>query len=1471
MEKNLPIHNGYNGLIELDYQPCINYAMMLNYPCAFSKFNLKNNDIAPWENIVITIQGDMLDTCQLNLEQLEASETASFDKAILMPEAKKLMALTEAVQTSFQLFVSIDGKKVATQSFPLMLMAFDQWTGVRVMPELLSAFVTPNHPCIPPVNVRASKYLEELSGCRDLHGYQWQDYQGIVNQIEGVYKALLDEDIIYAALPAGFEEYGQRIRLVDKVLKNKLGNCIELSLLMCSCLESIGIRTILVLFNGHAIMGAWLDPRIQVPMVGNDWNLISNCIEENQRILVLIEATALTRGENLSTAIKQAEELFHNEKDAFNLYIDIYMTRLNHIRPLPHCIQRNNVWEIQEDSVGYDELFDELAKKNPYEIHGVANNEKLKNKQALWERKLLDLSLRNNLLNMKSGKHVIPIKNLPIDTVLEHLKKETLIEDIKEDDNFSTAKELYRAARYSLEENGANTLFLALGTMRWYEADSNKPYFAPIIFVPIEMVRHGARKYIIRMRDEEPLMNITLLEMMRQTFELEIPPLSPIPENEENMVDWERVFNILRTTLIEINEKRNADAQWEIVEECMIGIFSFTKFVMWNDIHTNPGVLANQPVIRSLIEGRLLLNENQEADARSLDKIAKPADYAIPVDVDSSQLEAVVNASKGHSFILYGPPGTGKSQTITNIISNALYQNKRVLFVAEKKAALEVVQDRLTKIGIKPFCLELHSNKVDKKSFLSQMETALNVPVITSSQEYIKLSEELFVKRQELNKYVEALHQVRADGLSLYDYINRYLDIKGDTMKLSYADANQLSIDRLNELAKLCSQLDTVASIIGIHPQVHPLLGLYPLENTADNQHAVTAALQSLPNSIIASRNQSEGWLNRWIFKRTPLEILSRKKEWEKFFQVADTDAHIKENIELLEPAINSWKLNTHLLRQWYHYSLRAQQIAQYHIPAVLSFYLHGKSGSQTADALCKGYYYQMAMHVIDNDPSLRSFNGMLFEEVIAAYRKITEQFKQLTREELYSRLSMRIPKPEMGDKIFDNELALLRKRIANHGRGTSVRRILDQTRHILPHLCPCILMSPLSVAQYLEMKNDQFDLVVFDEASQMPTSEAVGAIARSKAVVVVGDPKQMPPTSFFMAQSTNEDDADIDDLESILDDCISLSLPSRYLSWHYRSKHESLIAFSNTHFYDGRLITFPSIDDQSRKVTLQHVDGFYDFGRTRSNKAEAKAIVDEVINRLTAMLPADDETPASQPVRSIGIVAFSKVQSNLIEDMLMDALSKKPKLEELALKSNEPLFVKNLENVQGDERDIILFSVGYGPDKSGKVSMNFGPLNQVGGERRLNVAVSRARYEMKVFSTLASHQIDLQRTQAKGVIKLKRFLEYAETGTLPKPQSQIENCKVAPIVQKIAEKLRAEGNEVHTNIGRSKFKIDLAVVDKSNPSCYSYGIITDGKHYYETPTARDREIVQPSVLCQLGWNLRHVWTADWIEEKELL
>lgn len=482
-------------------------------------------------------------------------------------------------------------------------------------------------------------------------------------------------------------------------------------------------------------------------------------------------------------------------------------------------------------------------------------------------------------------------------------------------------------------------------------------------------------------------------------------------------------------------------------------------------------------------------------------------------------------------------------------------------------------------------------------------------------------------------------------------------------------------------------------------------------------------------------------------------------------------------------------------------------------------------------------------------------FNGQLFEEKIKKFKEQSRYFEELTKAELFARLAAEIPSFTQ-EAANSSEIGVLQRAIRNNGRAMSIRRIFDLIPNLLPRLCPCMLMSPISVAQYFNVDKSKFDIVIFDEASQMPTCQAVGPIARGQNVIVVGDPKQMPPTSFFSTNHFDEENADKEDLESILDDCLALSMPSKHLLWHYRSKHESLIAFSNSNYYENKLLTFPSPDDISTKVNNVFVPGYYDRGKTRQNIFEAKAIIAEVVKRLSDL---------EFSKKSIGIVTFSSVQQNLIEDLLNEEFKQNPDLENVALESSEPIFIKNLENVQGDERDIILFSVGYGPDKEGKIYLNFGPLNREGGWRRLNVAITRARYEMKVFSTLRSDQIDISRTSSEGVASFKAFLEYSEKGKIALPLKQNANITTSDFFERmVAAQIGQMGYSVQTNIGCSGYKIDIAVVNPEKPAEYILGILTDGTTYYASKTAKDREIVQTEVLKMLGWNLYRLWSPDW-------
>ena len=498
---------------------------------------------------------------------------------------------------------------------------------------------------------------------------------------------------------------------------------------------------------------------------------------------------------------------------------------------------------------------------------------------------------------------------------------------------------------------------------------------------------------------------------------------------------------------------------------------------------------------------------------------------------------------------------------------------------------------------------------------------------------------------------------------------------------------------------------------------------------------------------------------------------------------------------------------------------------------------------------------------VIGEDEVLRTFSTPEHVATIEKFREIDSQFQKLTADYISAKLTGDLPSAE--DVKRSSSWGVLRHELQKKRLHKPLRQLIQEIPDVLTTLAPCLMMSPLSVAQYLQADQSLFDVVIFDEASQITVWDAVGSLARGRQAIVAGDPKQMPPTNFF---TRTEDDPNGElevegDLESILDEMLGASIPQRTLNLHYRSRRESLIAFSNSRYYGNELITFPAPIHPDNGVRLIRPDGFYARGKARHNQGEARAIVSEILRRLT-------HRDAAVRDQSIGVVTFNSEQQSLIENLLDEARSKNPQIEPAFSTETmiEPVFVKNLETVQGDERDVILFSITYGPDQSGNVSMNFGPLNRVGGERRLNVAMTRARSEMLVFSTLSPDRIDLSRTQAQAVTDLKHFLEYAERG--PSALGAAVYGSVgdfeSPFESAIARALRDKGWNVHPQVGVSAYRIDLGIAHPDEPGIYLAGIECDGAMYHSSAFARERDKIRQSVLEGLGWTLYRVWSTDW-------
>ncbi|WP_372603310.1 DUF4011 domain-containing protein, partial [Actibacterium sp.] len=498
----------------------------------------------------------------------------------------------------------------------------------------------------------------------------------------------------------------------------------------------------------------------------------------------------------------------------------------------------------------------------------------------------------------------------------------------------------------------------------------------------------------------------------------------------------------------------------------------------------------------------------------------------------------------------------------------------------------------------------------------------------------------------------------------------------------------------------------------------------------------------------------------------------------------------------------------------------------------------------------------------MDADDALRGFSYWSHEDAIQRFRALDARATEMSASQVLHRVQHGLPAQDMVPRR--SELGTLRHQLGLQRPSMPIRALISEMPQTFTKLAPCVLMSPLSVAQFLPAGQASFDVVIFDEASQITTWDAVGAIARGKQAIIVGDPKQLPPTNFFgRADGGDEELPESErDLASILDEVAAAGIPTQQLDWHYRSRDESLIAFSNWHYYGGRLVTFPSPATASEAVQLHQIDGVYARGQGRTNEVEARAIVRMAVRKLTEwlVLPEEDRL-------TLGVITFNGEQQGLILDLLDEERRRNPDLEWFFEDAREePVIVKNLENIQGDERDVMLFSITFGPDSAGKLSMAFGALNGDGGEKRLNVAVTRARQELHIFASIRADQIDLTRTKAVGVKHLKAFLDFAARGPIALPAQDdgslgpVENVFEAAI--KVA--IEARGWELRPQIGVSGFRIDLGVVHPDHAGVYLAGIECDGATYHGSATARDRDKVRQAVLENLGWTIFRVWSTDW-------
>jgi hypothetical protein len=546
---------------------------------------------------------------------------------------------------------------------------------------------------------------------------------------------------------------------------------------------------------------------------------------------------------------------------------------------------------------------------------------------------------------------------------------------------------------------------------------------------------------------------------------------------------------------------------------------------------------------------------------------------------------------------------------------------------------------------------------------------------------------------------------------------------------------------------------------------------------------------------------------------------------------------------------------------EWQAYQAARAALAAYGLDVAVDFCISQHVPPEHMPAvLIRALLQEWAEHHLRTDPDLAMSRAADRDALITEYQELDRSLIAAATGDIIRACNARRPRSDVG------ESAVIRREAEKKKKHMPVRTLIERTRHVTQAVKPCFMMSPLAVSQYLP-SDIRFDVVIFDEASQVSPGDAINCIYRGSALILAGDQKQLPPTNFFAGSDPDDDEEwseesdDTADFESILDLAKgSGAYRSLTLRWHYRSRHEALIAFSNASFYEGKLVTFPSRHSAGPDVGVElfPVDGTYRRGTTRDNPDEAAAVAERVIHHYD-----------TRPGLSLGVITFSEAQAEAIEAAVSRARQDRPDLDRFfGTDRLRGFFVKNLESVQGDERDVLIFSIGYGPDENRKITMNFGPLNKQGGWRRLNVAITRARYRNEIVSSIHAGDIP-EYVTSEGLRHLRRYLDYAARGmaALALDVSSGGDAE-SPFEESVIAVIRSWGYEVAPQVGTAGYRIDIGIRHPGHPGVYALGVECDGYQYHSSKVARDRDRLRETVLRGLGWNLHRIWGTAWHRDR---
>ncbi|MCI2956760.1 DUF3320 domain-containing protein [Agromyces atrinae] len=1600
---------------------------------------------------------------------------------------------------------SASGDLLAQSSIEVRVLAANQWVAapLQLGLELLAVHVQPNSSALTPLLVEASDLLGAATGRTALDGYQSESPERVDAMVAAIYDAIRQRDIRYSEPPATWGQRGQRVRTPREVLDERLGTCLDTTITMASALEQAGINSTLWLASGHIFLGYWRSDRSIGTVATTDAMELANLVDLGH--IGLIETTFLTGGADsrpFGEANRAPRSRYlrpDSERDALLGVTDIREAREHRIFPLPSRT-------IANDGTIVISTYEAPRQANAEPYFAPAGGAgsavgapAIPRRVQLWKNALLDLSLRNKLINYTdragyrlevppsaiarledaiNAGHAIALnssddiptvdkargvrwaKDLPESNREESLatKRRAYI-DITGASYTSKLRYLAYKAKTVVEESGANNLYLAFGMLHWKLND--RELRSPLVLVPVNLTTANRGQEYRLTLDEAGAStpNYCLLEKLRVSFGLEIDGLAN-PIEDDSGIDLPAAFHAARTAIA------TAGLPFRVEESADLSILQFAKFRLWKDLDENWEVLAENALVSHLIQTPL---------DPFTDPAASPGDFdldelgeAVPVPADASQLGAVAEAVAGRTFVLEGPPGTGKSQTITNLLARALAAGKRVLFVAEKRAALDVVKSRLEMVGLGDLSLDLHDKSARPAAVRSQIKRALDLAIRADSAKLKADVESAQASRRALARYAERLHEPNAAGLSLYSARTTGLALDRDVPALDVPtsvvggsdmgtlESLRASLRQLPETADLArpgrnhpwgfvdeasgkridvSQLLAAATafdsaLAGVIESGIPLAHI-SLEKSPDGlttwthisrapRHplttldaltdpAWTAYLSSLRGEIMAfpkpgwisqvratvlTRDvrdihreaiaaDTSGFFGRKKRRRAVLARFADELEVEvktirlkalstltaEMEATATSVEALRERLSAVpiplsdtsfNPLIESDVVGIRSRIEWIEWLCGAlRNRADPAVAAVRTYFAGTPSGTSageletfqkawqdlqdvagtrsaaaaewvgTSDFLTKWWLtrsdrrlneigevgivrwleFTRALEPLRTAGLESARRALLVGEVPAEYAAIAldrgiaeasmlerqdaaalagfdleahtrtiHRFTQSTRN-VRAELPRAIPAELLARRRVSvsagGKMGALRRQLDRQRGGMSVRALLENYGDLVVEVMPCTLMSPESVARFFPARADLFDIVVFDEASQIRVADAVGAMGRGSSVVVVGDSKQMPPTTFADAGASIDEEADytpetIVDEESILSESVQAQVPRKWLSWHYRSQDESLIAFSNHHYYENRLSSFPApmptaADEgiHGHGITFVRVNGHFErSGRgksLRTNRVEAEAIVDEVRRRFAA---SPDATP------SLGIITFNAQQRDLVDNLLRDTGDERILV---ALDARDGVFVKNLENVQGDERDAILFSVAFSVNEKGVLPLNFGPLSRAGGERRLNVAITRARRQVVLFASFDPEQLRAEQTGSMGIKHLKAYLELAARGVEAVTDEARRTPRIDRHRDEIAAELRLAGYAVLTDVGLSEFRVDMSIADADAPDQPLVAVLLDGENWRARQTVADRDGLPVEVLKGLmRWpGVERVWLPEWLHDRE--